>query len=281
MPEGQGRRPILGIVGGLGAFSHLEFERRLLMAARARGAVRTEQDFPEWILSSVPQTPDRTAALEGTAADPLPWLLDSLQRLTGRRTAEGREIPGADFAVIVCNTAHYVLPRLRAVSPIPLVELVEETVAFLASRHPQATVGVLATSGTLASSLYHRPLAERGLRAVSLLDAAGGETLQRRLVMEPIYGGPSLEGIKLGGPHPEARSRLEEAARVLVETLRSQVLLLGCTEISMVLRSAKLSGRPVVDPLDVAARVAIDRIYGGAESAPGWGEDWRAASESE
>lgn len=263
MSEARGSRPVLGIVGGLGPFSHIEFEQRLLAAARERGPVSSEQGFPEWILSSVPQTPDRTAALEGTAEDPLPWLLRSLHRLTARRTPDGEEIPGADFAVVVCNTAHFVMPRLREVSPLPVLELVEETVAFLASRHPQATVGILATSGTLASSLYHRPLAERGLRAVSLLDAVGGETLQRRLVMEPIYSGPSLEGIKLGGPHPEARSRLEEAARVLVETLRSQVLLLGCTEISMVLRSAELWGRPLIDPLDVVARVAVRRIYGG------------------
>jgi aspartate racemase len=247
-------RPVLGIVGGLGPFSHVEFESRLLRAARERGGVRTEQDFPEWILSSVPQTPDRTAALAGAAADPLPWLLRSLHRLAG-----------ADFAVIVCNTAHFVLPRLREVSPLPLIELVDETVAFLARHHPGATVGVLATSGTLASGLYHQPLAERGLRPVSVLDAGGadtGEALQRRLVMEPVYGGPSLEGLKLGGPPAEARSRLEEAARILVESLGAEVLLLGCTEISMALRSAELSGCPVVDPLDVVARVAIDRIYG-------------------
>lgn len=192
-----------------------------------------------------------TAALAGTAADPLPWLLRSLHRLTG-----------ADFAVIVCNTAHFVLPRLREVSPLPLMELVDETVAFIARRHHGAMVGVLATSGTLASGLYHQPLAERWLRAVSLLDAEHGETLQRRLVMEPVYGGPSLEGLKLGGPLSEARSRLAEAARILVESLEAQVLLLGCTEISMALRSAELSGCPVVDPLDVVTRVAIDRIYG-------------------
>jgi aspartate racemase len=244
-------RPILGIVGGLGPFSHVEFEGRLLRAARERGGVRTEQDFPEWILSSVPQTPDRTAALAGAAADPLPWLLRSLHRLTD-----------ADFAVIVCNTAHFVLPRLREVSPLPLMELVDETVAFLARHHPGAAVGLLATSGTLASGLYHQPLAERGLHPVSVLDAADGETLQRRLVMEPVYGGPSLEGIKLGGPLAEARPRLEEAARVLVESLGAEVLLLGCTEISMALRSPQLLGRPVVDPLDVVARAAIDRIYG-------------------
>ncbi|HEX4965988.1 MAG TPA: amino acid racemase [Thermoanaerobaculia bacterium] len=253
-------RPILGIVGGLGPFSHVEFERRLLLAAREHGGVRTEQDFPEWILSSAPQTPDRTAALAGNAADPLPWLLRSLHRLTSRRTEDGEEIPGAGFAIIVCNTAHFVLPRLRPLSPLPLMELVDETVTFLARHHPGATVGILATSGTLASGLYHLPLAERGLRPVSLLDTEEGEDLERRLVMEPIYGGRDLEAIKLGGGSPEARARLEEAAGVLVERLGAQVLLLGCTEISMALRAAELHGRPVVDPLDVVARLAIERI---------------------
>jgi len=250
------KRPVLGIVGGLGPFSHIEFESRLLRAARERGGVRKEQDFPEWILSSVPQTPDRTAAYAGTAEDPLPWLLRSLHRLAG-----------ADFAVIVCNTAHFVLPRLREVSPLPLMELVDETVAFLARHHAGATVGVLATDGTLASGLYHRPLAERGLRPVSLLDVRGegkgedGAALQRRLVMEAIYGGSSLEGLKLGGANPESQARLEEAAGLLVERLGAQVLLLGCTEVSMALRRPELRGCPVVDPLDIVARLTVDRIY--------------------
>lgn len=258
-------RPILGIVGGLGPYSHIEFERRLLEAALESGRVSSEQDFPEWILSSIPQTPDRTESIRNGGGSPLPVLLASVRRLE-RREADGEIGGGADFGVIVCNTAHYFLPRLRELSDLPLLDLVDEAVAFLAATHAGCRVGVLATTGTLESRLYHEPLASQGLHPVSLLDLEDGDALQERLVMRAIYGsgeaGEGVErGVKLGGDPGAAAPRLERAAGVLVERLAAEVLLVGCTEISMVLRAEELWGCPVVDSLEVLARRAIQRIY--------------------
>lgn len=102
---------LIGIVGGLGPFAHIDFERKLLAAASTLIGARRDQDFPQWVLSSIPQTPDRTEAYFGEAEDPTPVLLRSLERL--RRA-------GADFAVVACNTAHLFLERLREESPLAL-----------------------------------------------------------------------------------------------------------------------------------------------------------------
>lgn len=244
----RGARPILGIVGGLGPYSHIEFERRLLEAALAGGHVAREQDFPEWVLSSIPATPDRTASIRAEENDPLPALLASVRR-----------IEAADLGVVVCNTAHHFLPRLRERTALPLLDLVDETVDFLAAEHAGRRVGVLATTGTLASRLYHEPLAKRGLRPVGLLDLADGAALQEELVMQAVYG---EGGVKLGGDPAAAAPLLRRAAETLVGRLEADVLLLACTEISMALREAEIAGRPVVDSLTVLARRVIERIYG-------------------
>ena len=248
---------LIGIVGGLGPFAHIDFERKLLDAASEVVGARRDQDFPQWVLSSIPQTPDRTEAFFGEAEDPTPSLTRSLERLRGA---------GADFAVVACNTAHLFLARLRDESPLPIISLIETTADEAARIAPGGSVGLLATSGTLRSRLYHEPLEDRGLRPVSPFDLEGGETLQRRNVMEPIYG-PWVDGrhqgggIKTDGGSAEARALLEEAAERLVAEGGADALVAGCTEIPLALEGAEVAGRPLLDPAALLAGAAIRRAY--------------------
>lgn len=248
---------LIGIVGGLGPFAHIDFERKLLDAASEVVGARRDQDFPQWVLSSIPQTPDRTEAFFGEAEDPTPSLNQSLERLRGA---------GADFAVVACNTAHLFLARLRDESPLPIVSLIETTADEAARIAPGGSVGLLATSGTLRSRLYDEPLEDRGLRPVSPFDLEGGETLQRRNVMEPIYG-PWVDGrhqgggIKTDGGSARARALLEETARRLVAEGGADVLVAGCTEIPLALEGAEVAGRQLLDPARLLAGAAIRRAY--------------------
>ena len=249
---------LIGIVGGLGPFAHIDFERKLLDAASELIGARRDQDFPQWVLSSIPQTPDRTEAFFGEAENPTPVLLRSLERL--RRA-------GADFAVVACNTAHLFLDRLRDESPLPIASLIEVTADEAARIAPGGSVGLLATSGTLRSRLYHDPLQARGLRPVSPFDLEGGETLQRLSVMEPIYG-PWVDGrhqgggIKTDGGSTEARALLDQAARRLVDEAEVDVLIAGCTEIPLALEGAEVAGRPLLDPARLLAAAAVRYAYG-------------------
>jgi len=249
---------LIGIVGGLGPFAHIDFERMLLAAASEVIGARRDQDFPQWVLSSIPRTPDRTEAYFGEAEDPTPSLSRSLERLRGA---------GADFAVVACNTAHLFLARLRDESPLPIISLIEVTAGEAARIAPGGSVGLLATSGTLRSRLYHDPLEARGLRAVSPFDLDGGETLQRRNVMEPIYG-PWVDGrhrgggIKTDGGSARARTLLEEAAGRLVADGGAEVLVAGCTEIPLALEGEGVAGRPLLDPAALLAAAAVRYAYG-------------------
>lgn len=251
------QRRLIGIVGGLGPFAHIDFERKLLAAASELVGARRDQDFPQWVLSSIPQTPDRTEAFFGEAEDPTPSLSRSLERLRGA---------GADFAVVACNTAHLFLARLRDESPLPIISLIETTADEAARIAPGGSVGLLATSGTLRSRLYHDPLEARGLRAVSPLGFDDGEELQLRCVMEPIYG-PWTDGrhqgggIKTDGGSARARALLEQAAGRLAEEGGADVVIAGCTEIPLALEGTEVAGRPLLDPAALLAGTAIRHAY--------------------
>ncbi len=259
---------VIGIVGGLGPHAHVALERQLLRAAREVAGAVGDQDFPEWIVSSVPQTPDRTAAIRGEAPDPLPWLVRSVRRLEPRTTASGELVPGADFVIVACNSAHHYLDRLRQATEVPVLDLIGECAAELERRLDAGSrVGLLATAGTLSSGLYHRALADRGLEAKSLLDLpSGGEELQRDLVMAAIYGRfvdgrHTGHGLKTHGASDRARALLLEAAEALVQQLACDALVAACTEVPLALPEAELLGVPLVDPVEVIARVAVARAY--------------------
>lgn len=241
-------RRLPGIVGGLGPHAHIDFERRLL----GRVEVDGDQGYPPWLLSSLPQTPDRTAAILGQGPSPASAILLSLRRL-----AEG----GADFAVIACVTAHAFLDEIRDEVPLPILDVVEVSLEVAGKKG--VPVGVLATSGTLRSRLFEQA-AERLPSRPEILTLArlpDGERLQEELVMRAIYG------LKTGAERdPDSgapyRDLLIAAAARLVG-VGAGVVVTGCTEIGMVLGGgAAPEGLEVVDPLDAAADRVLEICRG-------------------
>jgi aspartate racemase len=240
----------------MGPYAHIEFERRLLAAIEQPVS---DQDYPEWVVSSVPDTPDRTAALLEDGLSPVPWLLRSFERLSRC----------VDFGVLTCITAHAFLGEIRAHVALPILDMVELTLAEAARRcGPQARVGVLATTGALRGGVYRRAAARvaPGLELISLLDLEAGDSLQEEILMRPIYG-PLCEGrrgpgsIKAGGDRDLEtgtfhRNTLEGAVRRLAEAGASCVVA-GCTEIPLALGRAPVDGTPLLEPLDLAARTAV------------------------
>ncbi len=183
---------VIGILGGLGPYAHLEFERRLLAAVENSA---TDQEYPEWIVASIPQTPDRTAALLGQGPSPVPALLRGLDKLAA----------SAHFAVITCMTAHAFLDEIRAQARLPILDIVALTLAEAARKlGGPARIGILATVGALASGVYcqARDRVAPHLDLLSLLDLPDGERFQEELVMRPIYG-PLHQGRRRpGGSSP-------------------------------------------------------------------------------
>ncbi|MEM7587048.1 MAG: aspartate/glutamate racemase family protein [Acidobacteriota bacterium] len=243
----------LGIVGGLGPHAHIAFEKQLLAAV---GAVASDQDYPPWIVSSLPATPDRTQALIADGPTPVPALVASLRNLEGR----------ADFAVVACNTAHAFLEEAQAQVKIPVLNVIRETVEELRARLPLGSrIGLLATTGTLRAAVYERTSAAavgEDLVWRSLLDEPSRRGLQDSLVMSSIYGSASSEGRGHGGlkagllQDPETGEPFaDRLGRAVDELLRQgcSAVVLGCSEIPLALTGPSGLPAPLVDPMQIAA----------------------------
>lgn len=243
-----GQRCLPGIYGGVGPLSHTLFEQQVLDARRRRGA-RADQDHPVWLLVNASSTPNRMHSLSGEGEPAEPYLRHFTQLL---------EAAGADVLFVVCNTAHAYHSSVQADLRIPWVHLMDITVEATLRLVPGVErVGVLGTDGTLATGLYERALAQRGLRQIA---PALGST-EQRAVMAAIFD--ENWGIKATGSNVSARAR-DELARLagwLVDQ-GAQVVIPACTEVSVGLTADTFRAVPLVDPLDVAADVLLDVAYG-------------------
>ena len=185
----------------------------------------------------------------------------------------------ADFAVLTCITAHAFLDEIRAQVRLPILDIVELTLAEAARRFgPGARTGILATTGALRGHVYRRAASRvaPGLDMVSLLDLSEGDALQEELVTRPIYG-PLLEGrrqpggIKSGGDRDlETGIRHRDSLATAVRRLAGAsavCVITGCTEIPLALGREPVDGIPLLDPIDLAARTAV-RIASGEFPLP-------------
>ena len=238
---------IPGILGGLGALSHVEFERKLIEQHSQRGAC-TDQDYPVWILINAANIPDRTDSILNQTTDCIAGLIHYGKLL---------ESAGADFLVVVCNTAHAFYPEVQAQLNIPWLNLIDMTAEFIAHKYPTLrNVGILATDGTIKTGLYEKSLQQMGLNVIY---HPLHSHLQRQ-IMEAIYH-PQW-GIKSTGNRVslEAMAILESAITEF-EAEEVELIIAGCTELAIAFNKMNKVLIPWIDPLDVLAQITLDRAF--------------------
>lgn len=230
----------LGIVGGIGPAATVDFMQKIVRNTPAE----RDQDHVRLIVDHNPQIPDRTANLVGNGTDPTLALYSACKRL---------EANGASAVAMPCNTAHAYVERIQASLSIPIVNMLSETVRHISTHWPGHTkVGLLATSGTVASGVYHE--AARG----SLLELIIPDAEHQALVMETIYGS---QGVKAGFTDGQCKLSLLKALEHLVNR-DVRVIILGCTELPLVLpehAAFEVAGKTAVllDPTAILARRCV------------------------
>ncbi|MDZ3991914.1 aspartate/glutamate racemase family protein [Pseudomonas sp. Teo4] len=234
----------LGIVGGVGPAATVDFMGKVV----ANTPAGRDQDHIKMVVEQNPQIPDRTAHLLRDETDPTMAMYATCKRL---------ESAGANAIAIPCNTAHAFVERIQGHLRIPIVNMLTETVTWIKKSYgSKKVIGLLATSGTVQSQVYHCAANAAGLQI--MVPAPD----YQKLVMDSIYG---ERGIKAGFTDGLCREQLQLAAEHLVEA-GAEVLILGCTELPLVLSHCDaydLNGNTValVDPTTILARQCVGLAY--------------------
>ncbi|HWM65860.1 MAG TPA: amino acid racemase [Steroidobacteraceae bacterium] len=230
----------LGVVGGVGPAATVDFLRKVVRNTPAH----RDQDHLKILVEQNPQIPDRTAHLLGRGPDPTLALYATCKRLQAGQ---------ADLIAIPCNTAHAFVGLIQPHLDIPIINMLDATVSHVRKSFPGLKdVGLLATTGTLSSGIYHRALQSQGLHEVVPPPA-----LQERM-MEAIYGS---RGIKAGFTSGQCVDDIHAVIDELVSR-GVEVVILGCTELPLLFNRGELtssSGQRValVDPTEILAERCV------------------------
>ncbi|WP_417567810.1 aspartate/glutamate racemase family protein [Marinobacter sp.] len=152
---------------------------------------------------------------------------------------------GADFLVIGTNTMHKVAPEIEQAIRIPLLHIADATAKVLA-RDGIRRVGLLGTQFTMEQAFYRHRLEEAGVEVMTPDEA------QRQEVHRVIY-----EELCRGEIDPASRKAYLDIVASLSER-GAQAVILGCTEIGLLIRQAD-TYVPLYDTTEIHAAQAVEQ----------------------
>ena len=145
------QRRKVGIVGGLGYMSTLEYYRGIMKESQTYAK---SGEYPELVIASL-NIADMMRMLEKGFYEQVTWYLyRAIQDLRKAR---------ADFAVIASNTPHIVFNQLSEISPLPLISIMDVTSQAI-SRCGYSNVLLTGTAFTMKNRFYKDNLESHGIK---------------------------------------------------------------------------------------------------------------------
>ena len=227
---------IAGLVGGLGPESTIDYYRRIIDEFK-----REERTVPSLVIDSL--DPQRALNLAGTdRAGFAAYLMGSIRRLAGA---------GVDFVAITANTPHVVFDELAAQSPVPLLSIVE-VCCDEAQRRGLSRLALLGTRFTMEAAFYPAVFARRGMTVVTP-DETDRTWVHARYVEE------LLEGVF----REETRTEISALIQRLRDEHRLDGVILGGTELPLLLRQDSIAGIPALDTTALHVSAIVGRLREG------------------
>jgi aspartate racemase len=237
----------IGIIGGIGPETTVEYYRRIIASYRRRDP---EGSAPYIIINSL----DMKKPLDMLTASKLEELATFLSE-----EVEKLALAGAAFALVAANTPHLVFDAIARQSRIPLISIVEAT-AEAAKAAGLKRLGLLGTRFTMEASFYPDALAAREIEVVLPNE-------EEQAYIHGKYMDELVPGIIL----PETRDRLMNIIKILKERAQIDGAILGGTELSLILRDETIFGVRILDTTQIHVEAAVARLLGMSANAD---SDW-------
>ncbi len=225
---------LLGIVGGVGPESTIDYYRSLVAEYQRR---RPDGSFPRVLINSVDAGTIFGHMLAGEREPIGEILLGAVRQLAAA---------GAGVAAIASVATHMGFAYLQPRSPIPLISILD------------AICGAAVAQGIRKPALFATRMTTEGAFFAEPFERAGIELVRPdepdRAWIHEIYMGELVRGEF----RDESRARLIEIATALRDRDAIDGLILGGTELPLLLREPTVAGIPVLDPSRIHVEVLVD-----------------------
>jgi aspartate racemase len=228
----------LGIIGGVGPESTIEYYRRIMGGCRARNP---EGRAPSIFINSI----DNAKVLDLIEAQ-------EYGALVGYLWAEVQRLQraGAELALIAANTPHLVFDELAQVSPVPLIDIVAAA-ATVAKAHGLRRLALFGTRFTMRGAFYPKRFSAEQIELI-LPDDSEQEYIHDKYMTE------LLRGVIV----PATRDRLTSIVEAMKGRTGIDGVILGGTELSLIFREPAVAGVPVLDTTQIHVDAAVTSLIG-------------------
>ena len=226
----------LGIIGGLGPESTVDYYQRIISLFRERTG---DGHYPEFVIASV----DLRKGLDFMEANDLSGMADFLLEAIGK-LARG----GAEFGIISANTPHIVFDEIAAKSPIPLISIVEAT-RNAAKIQNLKRLALMGTGYTMQSDFYPNVFAREGIELV--VPDPHDQNYVHDKYMNELVPGKFLS---------DTRAGLLAIVDRMKRTGDIDGVILAGTELPLILRDPIHNGTPFLDTTKIHVEAAVERM---------------------
>jgi len=226
----------LGVIGGLGPESTIDYYERIIALYRER---TRDGSYPRFIIISVDLKKGLDFMEAGDLAGMADYLLDGIDKLVRA---------GADFGLISANTPHIVFDDVASKSPIPLISIVEATCAAAKTRKLQR-LALFGTRYTMQGKFYVNLFSREGIEL--LVPEPNDQDYIHEKYMNELVPGKFL---------PETHAGL----LAIVDRMKAKsdidgVILAG-TELPLILSDAGHNGIPFLNTTKIHCEAAVTEM---------------------
>lgn len=219
----------LGLIGGTGPESTIEYYRQIEYAVQEKTGA-----FPNLVIESLSVFDVLRFCREANYDGLVSYLVKGVRCLADA---------GADFACLTGITPHIVFERVAAESPIPIISMVDAA-CETAQKQGFSRIALLGTYPTMSGTFFQNTFSRHGIEVITPTEE------------EMRYVGEKIETeLELTQVLPETQKRFVEIAERLVTDEHVQAIVLGCTELPLILNDSLLS----VSCLDVM-KIHIEKL---------------------
>lgn len=234
---------IIGLIGGLGPESTIDYYKLIIEAWRARTGGESN---PRIVVNSLDVEKMIRLVTADRRGEIVTWLREEIGRLAAA---------GAAFGAITANTPHFVFDQVAANSPIPLISIVEAT-SKAAKKMNLQRVGLLGTRFTMQGSFYPEVFTRAGIVLVR------PQPDDLSLVHER-YMNELLRGIF----RPETKKEILGIIAKMKNSEGIEAVILAGTELPLLLRESK-GDVPFLDTTAIHVQAIVDAARSTGEIMP-------------
>jgi len=215
-------------LGGIGPEATGLFYNKLIKGLQEKGLIKSNRDYPQILINSMP-APE--LIYDKISSEDLQPYIEGLKELDGF---------GVDFIVMICNTIYLFYDEFKNEIKTSILDLRKELRECLVENKIK-TVTVLGTPNTIKRGLYK-------FEGIKYLNPSVEE--MKRLTN-------AIFNFNKGN---ETNKQIRIVNKICQEYLRkgSEMIVLGCTELAVMLDNENL---PTIDTIDVLVEATINKIH--------------------